>query len=381
MDAPEKHDAFGAESKQVLQALLPRGTSIQLWITDFDVYGRVVADVIRLHDRLHINRAMLISGWAWHYAAYDGRAEVAQLERLARSALAARHGDDRTASRHWRCGQVGVADDAVAFSHAQGGSALGVLGSSTGGGGRHGVAGDAGTARRRDTGPPKGRVLSRRSGCPRDILVVNAAGARGGGVGLGRAHHGDAGAVAGRPRTVGTARRRTAGRRQFRVRGDRSTHADLATALCRGTAAVMACAGLARHTAGARSRPELVEHGVHLGSGVAGVVAAVIVVVVAVADTVAGAATPSGLLVSRGDHLQRAGHLYPAMCGGVDDAGVAAHRQRRRCTVSDNRPPATGVRGDRGARTTPVGQRAVSVRLRRPCNCAVGAARPAIPVV
>ena len=98
MDAPEKHDAFGTESKQVLQALLPRGTSIQLWITDFDVYGRVVADVIRLHDRLHINRAMLISGWAWHYAAYDGRTEVAQLERLARSARLGiwAHGDENT---------------------------------------------------------------------------------------------------------------------------------------------------------------------------------------------------------------------------------------------------------------------------------------------
>ncbi len=77
IDAPETAQRpYGAASRQLLQQLLPLGSTVSLRIQTRDRYGRTVAEVFR--DGRSVNLAMVSSGQAFAYrkylAACDSRA-------------------------------------------------------------------------------------------------------------------------------------------------------------------------------------------------------------------------------------------------------------------------------------------------------------------
>jgi endonuclease YncB( thermonuclease family) len=77
IDAPETAQRpYGAASRQLLQQLLPLGSTVSLRIQTKDRYGRTVAEVYR--DGRSVNLAMVSSGQAFAYrkylAACDSRA-------------------------------------------------------------------------------------------------------------------------------------------------------------------------------------------------------------------------------------------------------------------------------------------------------------------
>lgn len=86
IDAPEKNQAYGDESKAELARLID-GKQVYLVKTDQDKYGRTVG-VIFLRDGdsyLNINLAMLEAGAAWHYKQYSLGRAYAEAEQHARS--------------------------------------------------------------------------------------------------------------------------------------------------------------------------------------------------------------------------------------------------------------------------------------------------------
>jgi endonuclease YncB( thermonuclease family) len=69
IDAPETAQRpYGAASRQLLQQLLPLGSTVSLRIQTKDRYGRTVAEVYR--DGRSINLAMVSSGQAFAYRRY-----------------------------------------------------------------------------------------------------------------------------------------------------------------------------------------------------------------------------------------------------------------------------------------------------------------------
>jgi micrococcal nuclease len=64
IDAPERGQAFGSRSRDLLAELV-MGRAVTLEVIDRDQYGRTVA---RLHvDGNDVNLAMVRAGLAWHY--------------------------------------------------------------------------------------------------------------------------------------------------------------------------------------------------------------------------------------------------------------------------------------------------------------------------
>lgn len=87
IDAPEKSQTYGEESKAELARLID-GKQVYLVETDQDKYGRSVGVIfLREGDTfLNINLAMLEAGAAWHYKQYSLGSAYAEAEQHARTA-------------------------------------------------------------------------------------------------------------------------------------------------------------------------------------------------------------------------------------------------------------------------------------------------------
>lgn len=69
IDAPEKRQAGGPESRQALRELLPNGSSVQLLPLGEDRYGRVLGQLY-LPDGTNVNAAQVRQGQAWVFTRY-----------------------------------------------------------------------------------------------------------------------------------------------------------------------------------------------------------------------------------------------------------------------------------------------------------------------
>ena len=76
IDAPEKNQPLGIESRDYLRSLLDKGTGeIILVPIEKDKYGRTVAELfmpIGGEEELLLNAEMVRAGLAWHYGKYSG---------------------------------------------------------------------------------------------------------------------------------------------------------------------------------------------------------------------------------------------------------------------------------------------------------------------
>ncbi len=81
IDAPEKHQAYGSKSKQVLSDKI-FGKEVTVKIVSIDRYKRTVAQVF-IGDRW-INKEMVAEGWAWQYLQYSDSKDLIQAELVAR---------------------------------------------------------------------------------------------------------------------------------------------------------------------------------------------------------------------------------------------------------------------------------------------------------
>jgi endonuclease YncB( thermonuclease family) len=81
IDAPEKKQAFGNRSKQVLSDLI-FGKNVEIEIQGRH-YQRVIVRVCT-HDGKDVSAEMLKTGMAWHYKQYSKDNEYAKLEYVAR---------------------------------------------------------------------------------------------------------------------------------------------------------------------------------------------------------------------------------------------------------------------------------------------------------
>jgi endonuclease YncB( thermonuclease family) len=81
IDAPEKNQAFGNKSKQVLSSLI-YGKNVVVRFNKIDNYGRVLG-VVFLGEK-EINLIMVQDGYAWHYSYYDKTQSYIDAEKKAR---------------------------------------------------------------------------------------------------------------------------------------------------------------------------------------------------------------------------------------------------------------------------------------------------------
>jgi micrococcal nuclease len=89
IDAPEKSQPLGQESKQALERMA-LGKQVAFTAIEKDRYGRTVAEVFVLGEPEHfINGDMVEAGLAYHYAQYSGKCPngnaIAEAETLAKS--------------------------------------------------------------------------------------------------------------------------------------------------------------------------------------------------------------------------------------------------------------------------------------------------------
>ncbi|XP_039038791.1 staphylococcal-like nuclease CAN2 [Hibiscus syriacus] len=82
IDAPENEMPYGKEAKDELVKLV-HGKCLRVLVYGEDRYGRCVADVYC--NGIFVQEVILKKGLAWHYAAYDQRAELATWEKKARA--------------------------------------------------------------------------------------------------------------------------------------------------------------------------------------------------------------------------------------------------------------------------------------------------------
>ncbi|KAK9683668.1 hypothetical protein RND81_10G157700 [Saponaria officinalis] len=82
IDAPESSMPYGKQAKEELANLL-QGKCLRVLVYGDDRYGRCVADIYC--NGVFAQEVMLKKGLAWHYAAYDRRAELANWEKEARA--------------------------------------------------------------------------------------------------------------------------------------------------------------------------------------------------------------------------------------------------------------------------------------------------------
>ncbi len=84
IDAPEKKQPYGEESRQALIDLV-HGQRITLHKVATDKYHRTVGTVYRSEDGLNVNQAMVRDGDAWAYRAYLLSPAMLALEGAARA--------------------------------------------------------------------------------------------------------------------------------------------------------------------------------------------------------------------------------------------------------------------------------------------------------
>ena len=82
IDAPEKKQAFGARSKELLTDKIA-GQEVVIEWKERDRYGRILGEVML--GRRHINLEMVQEGMAWHYVQYSKSKELARAELAARA--------------------------------------------------------------------------------------------------------------------------------------------------------------------------------------------------------------------------------------------------------------------------------------------------------
>ncbi|XP_010031144.1 staphylococcal-like nuclease CAN1 [Eucalyptus grandis] len=82
IDAPEAGMPYGKEAKEEL-AKIVQGKCLRVHVYNKDRYDRCVGDVYC--DGIFVQELMLKRGMAWHYKAYDQRAEFAEWEENARA--------------------------------------------------------------------------------------------------------------------------------------------------------------------------------------------------------------------------------------------------------------------------------------------------------
>ena len=83
IDAPEKKQAFGTKSKELLSDKVAGHEVVVTW-KEKDRYGRILGEV--MVGRRHINLEMVQDGMAWHYVQYSKSKELTAAETLARAA-------------------------------------------------------------------------------------------------------------------------------------------------------------------------------------------------------------------------------------------------------------------------------------------------------
>ncbi|XP_050250862.1 staphylococcal-like nuclease CAN2 isoform X2 [Quercus robur] len=82
IDAPENAMPYGKEAKEELTKVV-QGKCLRVLVYGEDQYGRCVADIYC--DGKFVQELMLKKGFAWHYATYDQRPELARWEKEARA--------------------------------------------------------------------------------------------------------------------------------------------------------------------------------------------------------------------------------------------------------------------------------------------------------
>ncbi|MDG1820313.1 MAG: thermonuclease family protein [Methylophilaceae bacterium] len=89
IDAPERHQAYGLQSKQSLFDLVSQQT-VKITYQKYDKYNRILGKVYL--DGLDINLAQIKSGSAWHYRYYQKEQNVEDRALYAQAAaLAKKH--------------------------------------------------------------------------------------------------------------------------------------------------------------------------------------------------------------------------------------------------------------------------------------------------
>ncbi|AFZ38362.1 nuclease (SNase domain-containing protein) (plasmid) [Stanieria cyanosphaera PCC 7437] len=84
IDAPERDQKLGIESRDYLRSLVAQGDgTIYVLPIEKDRYGRTVAELwipIKpdYEREIHLNTAMVEAGMAWHYEKYSGNCESAE---------------------------------------------------------------------------------------------------------------------------------------------------------------------------------------------------------------------------------------------------------------------------------------------------------------
>lgn len=81
IDCPEKTQAFGTKAKKFTSDLI-YGQQVTIRAKELDRYGRTIADVY-LQDGTWLNKALIDSGYAWHYKAYSEDKVLANAEIVA----------------------------------------------------------------------------------------------------------------------------------------------------------------------------------------------------------------------------------------------------------------------------------------------------------
>lgn len=83
IDAPEKKQAFGTKSKELMTEKVAGHEVVVSW-KDKDRYGRILGEVML--GKRHINLEMVQDGMAWHYVQYSKSKELTAAEEAARKA-------------------------------------------------------------------------------------------------------------------------------------------------------------------------------------------------------------------------------------------------------------------------------------------------------
>ncbi|KAK4550956.1 hypothetical protein RGQ29_032659 [Quercus rubra] len=82
IDAPENQMPYGKEAKEELTKIV-QGKCLRVLVYGVDQYDRHVADIYC--DGKFVQELMLKKGFAWHYATYDQRPELARWEQEAQA--------------------------------------------------------------------------------------------------------------------------------------------------------------------------------------------------------------------------------------------------------------------------------------------------------
>ena len=84
IDAPEKKQEFGPESKANLESLV-QGKHVKVASSTKDLYGRVVGEIFTEYYKESVNYIQVKTGNAWFYSKYSKDTEFEQAQERARA--------------------------------------------------------------------------------------------------------------------------------------------------------------------------------------------------------------------------------------------------------------------------------------------------------